>query len=86
VCRASVSNLGFDGDCDQSKLRCIIALEEDEMTVKDEKSINTPELNDQEWVQRFANGYIQSFDRDSLEDANIVLERIFKKYNTAEAV
>jgi len=56
------------------------------MDAFEDDMISAPEMSDQEWVERFAAGYRQSFDRGSLADADEALGRIFAKYNIAEAI
>jgi len=48
--------------------------------------IETPEISDREWVDRFVAGFAQSFDKSLLEDAETVISRVFAKYNVHQAV
>jgi hypothetical protein len=56
------------------------------MDIIEDKQIEVPEISDNEWVDRFVNGYRQSFDKALLEDADVAIARIFAKYNHAKAV
>jgi hypothetical protein len=46
--------------------------------------MEVPEISDNEWADRFVNGYRQSFDKTLLEDADVVIARVFAKYGHAE--